>query len=140
MFYLSRDRKVSVRGFCGYYVSFIYRPNDPRGSSKRSAKSFFFIRDSHGTINICRRVNSNIELFRDLFVLLGRNFQYTKTPRESFLVAGDCCLARTPPAHTPHQELASISPAVIACKELQLSASDVPTVGWGLFFVCSCAF
>ena len=34
-------------------------------------------------------------------MLLAPNFEYTKTPRESFQAAYDCCLAQSAPPHTP---------------------------------------
>ena len=33
-------------------------------------------------------------------MLLARSFEFTKTPRESFLAAYDCCLAHPRPPHT----------------------------------------
>ena len=39
--------------------------------------------------------------FFEIFVLLTRNFEYTKTPRESFLGAYDCRLVHPTPSRTP---------------------------------------
>ena len=38
--------------------------------------------------------------FWEFFVLLARNFEFTKTPRESFLAAYDCLLSGAPDALT----------------------------------------
>ena len=70
-------------------------------------------------------------------MLLVRNFESTKIPRESLLNTYDCCLAHPTPSHTP-SGASLISGAVVACEELQLSASEVQTFSWGLFLVSFC--
>ena len=51
--------------------------------------------------------------FGSFFELLARNFEFTKTPRELFLVAyGDCRLAHATPSHTP-SGASSISRATV---------------------------
>ena len=71
----------------------------------------------------------------EFLVLLARNFVFSKTPSESLLVACDCCLAHPTPSHASHKEFASISWAVVDGAELWLSASQVQTFSWGMFFV-----
>ena len=58
--------------------------------------------------------SSQICVFCDFFVLLAHNFEFTETPRESFLAAYDCCVAHPTPAKHPYMERASISRAVVA--------------------------
>ena len=42
------------------------------------------------------------EIFLRFWKFFGAvNFEFTKTPRESFLAAYDCCLAHPTPSHTP---------------------------------------
>ena len=67
-------------------------------------------------------------------MLLVRNFESTKTPREALLDAYDCCLAHPTPLHPPIRSVPEFSGAVVACQELSLSANEVQTVSWGLFF------
>ena len=67
----------------------------------------------------------NVERFCEFFVLLARSFEFTKTPRESFLAPYDRYLAH-PASHTPHKELASILRAVVDCEGLY-----VIRLSWG---------
>ena len=50
------------------------------------------------------RETKQLRVFPEPFVLLARNFEHTKTPRQSFLAACDCRLAHPTPSHTPRQE------------------------------------
>ena len=68
-------------------------------------------------------------------MLLARNVEYTKTPRESFLAAYDCRLAHSTHSHTPSGASLNFGGAVVSCEELSLSASEVQTFSWGCFFV-----
>lgn len=67
---------------------------------------------------------------------LATNFEYTKTPREPFLGAYDCCLVHPMPPHTP-QGACLISRAVIACEVLYVAIPQVQykLSVWGLFLV-----
>ena len=88
----------------------------PPGQQQTFGESRFFIGDVDIALgsHACSEI---VLLFWESIALLGRNFEFTKTPREPFLAASDSCLARLRP-HTPHQERPSISLAVAACKEL----------------------
>ena len=57
----------------------------------------------------------HLERCCEFFVLLARNFEFTKTPHESFLAVYDRCLAYSTRFHTPHQEHASTLQAAVAC-------------------------
>ena len=76
--------------------------HDPPGEQQTRGKSRFFI----GDVLIVLGSRACIEMFLrfwEIFVLLARNFESTKTSRESLLDAYDCCLAHPTPSHTPSE-------------------------------------
>ena len=70
-------------------------------------------------------VNKALHGFCPLFVRLARNFEYTKTPRESILAMFDCHLAHPTPSHTPSAASLNFAGGDSSCEELYLSASEV---------------
>ena len=68
---------------------------------------------------LCRlpRVKLNVQRFYEFFVLLARNFEFTKTLVSRFWLPTTAAW-RTQRPRTPYQERASFSRAVVACEEL----------------------
>ena len=64
------------------------------------------------------RAMKHFRAFLRALVLFARNFERSKTPRESILAAYDCRLWRTGRPHRPCHEHASISRAVVLHEEL----------------------
>ena len=102
--YHSRERNLLFRRF------FRCAPKIVQTAGEQQTflvKSVFFIGDAAivlpGILLYCRlpRVIFLLLRFREFFALLARNFKLTKTPRQSFLTACDCCLAHPTPSHTP---------------------------------------
>ena len=105
------------------YFSSVFSDNFPKiyfnirqENSKHPVKSVF-IGDVAIVLRRLPRVKLNNFAILGIFVRLARNFEFTKTPCESFMAAYDCCLAHLTPSHT-HQGRHSTSRAIIVCEAL----------------------
>ena len=117
-------------GFSGTYREELYHPP---GEQQTRGKSRFFI----GDVLIVLGSRACIEMFLrfwEIFVLLARNFESTKTSRESLLDAYDCCLAHPTPSHTPSG--ASLNFGGCCCLWGAVAVRKwSATFSWGLIFV-----